>query len=64
MRSAAAGEHRTGEECLDDKASDVRSLPETGDRCAVKRSLVRNGPEVGCCVPFHPLSRAKVLGPP
>jgi len=50
-RSAAAGEHRTGEECLDGIARRRAILPEDGDRYAVERSLVRSGAEVGGCVP-------------
>ena len=48
MRSAAAGEHRTGEECLDGIALGCAiSAGEMGDRGAVERCMVDNGLEVG-----------------
>jgi hypothetical protein len=52
MRSAAAGEHRTGEERLDGIApGPCDPAGEMGDRCAVSRRLVRSGVEAGGCVP-------------
>jgi hypothetical protein len=49
MRSAAEGEHRTGEERLDGIARRRAILPEMGDRYAVERHPVLSGAEVVLC---------------
>jgi hypothetical protein len=46
MRSAAEGEHRTGEERLDGIARSHAILPEMGDRYAVERHIVSSDVEV------------------
>jgi hypothetical protein len=46
MRSAAEGEHRTGEERLDGIARRCAILPEMGDRYAVERHIVLSDVEV------------------
>jgi len=46
MRSAAEGEHRTGEERLDGIARRHAILPEIGDRYAVERHIVLSDVEV------------------
>jgi len=60
QRSAAEGEHRTGEECLDGIARRCAILPESGDRYTVSRRLVRSGIEAAGFPPLPSLSRAKV----
>ena len=64
MRSAAEGEHRTGEECLDGVARRRAILPERwaiGTRCHGAWSVAASKPG---CVPSSSLSRAKVLTSP
>ena len=64
MRSAAEGEHRTGEECLDGIARRRAILPERwaiGTRCHGAWSVAASKPG---CVPSSSLSRAKVLTSP
>ena len=46
MRSAAEGEHRTGEERLDGIARRCVILPEMGDRYTVERYIVLSDFEV------------------
>ena len=64
QRSAAEGEHRTGEECLDGIARRCAILPESGDRYTVSRRLVRSGIEAAGFPRLPSLSRAKVLTSP
>jgi hypothetical protein len=53
MRSAAEGEHRTGEERLDGIARRCAILPEMGDRYAVERHIVLNDVRVALRAPWR-----------